>query len=116
VLCQTDRQSCLGFDRAGAAPPATDDAWTCQLIIDAGDPGTAAYVRQVITNHLGPVIIQTAWAPGRGPQLRCDMGERSRLWYQTDVAAVDQLLAVIAASGASVRYNTRPGRRSGPAE
>jgi hypothetical protein len=86
--------------------PSQWPAWGCLVLADFADALALVEARSMVTRLCPTASLATGLAFGRIPQLRCDLGPRPRAFYEAGAAEAEQLLAALAAVGASVHFET----------
>ena len=96
------------FDLEAAGRQLPDDGdgeWLCELIADARDSSTIDEAEEIVRRaHLDADCVRGR-AFIRYPQLRCDLGNRPRAWYERGAPEAEATLEALDAAGASVRFD-----------
>lgn len=85
-------------------------AWPCLVLADAPDLAAIARMRTIVQRRWPEARVVLGQAFDRFPQLRCDLGERPRAFYEAGAVEAEALLVELAAAGAAVGYEASRDR------
>lgn len=84
--------------------PEDDASWPCLVVADFLDEQQLDAARRATRDLAGTSQVTIGRGFGRYPQLRIELGDRPREFYEEGAGEAERLLAALVAHGASVRY------------
>lgn len=99
------------LNSAATVPESEAQSWPCILIADAPTTKILNAACAITKRSFPDARILLGRAFGRYSQLRCDIGERTRSWYEDGATEAEATLTALSQAGATVRFDGLLGSR-----